>query len=747
MKKSSITTLAFLLFTFSLSVFGQEVAWRVLKYDINANLPPNPMDRNLSARVTLNLQNVGTAAGSRLTLRISDKAEVSGVTVNNAAVTFNKAQDEKSGGRAIQRIVVNMPGIQPNATTSVTINYNLKIEENSGLNAVSPVSSQFLPLSFWYPTPNSHIAVRGADFAPFNLTVNGAGSQTILATGKGSGTSFNQTLNGQPFFITGNWDALESGGVSVYLPKGATADERKRAEEIAAFTNAAKTFISGLVGNFPDAPLKIVAVRRGAGYSDSGMILLDYGAFRRQKIDSQTAMRITEAVAKTYFGNAAQIRGEGFGVIREGLPRFIATQFIEKQFGKDAADIERLRQRTTYAAVARRDIPLSLASPADDSYFAAAANKGAMIWRMLAKTIGEQQFFNTIRNQIQSGNLTLANLRTEFSAQKVFLDYALDQPTDMNLLAGLPQASGGETKVALRNLGSVDASVTVLGTTDRGEKLTVQATIPARSFGEAIFKTPSKIVRAEIDPEKFYPQTDFSDDIAPRDFNETDSILVIKRAFDKKDYAAAEKNARAAVQATPNFDEARMWLGRAFLTQGKTQEAEREFRAVLDSKLPAAQSLAWAMVGLGEIALRANQSAQAANFFNDAIRAEGEAGAVFNARLGRNNSKVAPAIDESVRAFFRQVDKAAISGRKADLDALILSGEMIRFSGGIGGQAQQWQTTLLQVDRLDENNVLAEVALNIRMLNKEPESGTAIFQLSRVGGAWRLSGVEMFEVR
>ena len=572
-------------------------------------------------------------------------------------------------------------------------------------------------------------------------------NQTLLATGKSSGTNFNQTLNGQPFFVAGNWDLVESNGISVYLPKGATADERKRAEEIAALANSAKTFVSGLVGNFPDAPLKIVAVRRGAGYSDSGMILLDYGVFRRPKIDSQTVLRITESIAKTYFGNAAQVRGEGFGVIREGLSRYIATQFIEKQFGKEAADIERLRQRTAYSAVSRRDAPLNLVSPADDFYFAAVANKGAMIWRMLAKAIGEQQLFNTVRNQMQSGNLTLATLRREVSSQKAFLDYAFDQATDMNLLAGLPQTSGGETKVALRNLGSIAATVNVVATTDRGEKLTAQVTIPAKNFGEAVFRNPSKIVRVEVDPEKFYPQLDFSDDIAPRDFNESDAILVIKRAFDKKDYPAAEKNARAALQATPNFDEARMWLGRALLAQGKNQEAEREFRSVLDVKLPAAQSVAWATVGLGEIALKANQPIQAANFFNDAIKAEAESAAVFNARAGRNISKVAPVIDESLRAFFQQFDKAATSGRKADMDALIMAGEMPRFSGGIGGQAQQWQTTLLQIDRLDENSVLAEVSLNIKMLNKDPESGTAIFQLSKVGNVWKLSGVEMFEVR
>jgi tetratricopeptide (TPR) repeat protein len=752
MKKSSIITFALLIFTFSLSIFAQDDArvaagWRVLKYDINANLPSNPADRNLSARATLNLQNIGTGAGSRLTLRIHEKAEVTSVTINNSNATFNKIADEKLGARPVQRFVVNVPNVQPNANITVTVNYNLKIEENSGLNAISPVSSQFLPLSFWYPTPNSHFASRGADFAPFSLAVNGVGGATVLSTGKASGASFNQTLNGQPFFVVGNWDAVESNGISVYLPKGASADERKRAEEIAALTNAARTYISGLLGNFPDAPLKIVAVRRGAGYSDSGMILMDYGLFRRPKIDSQTAMRISEAIAKTYLGNVSQIRGEGLGVIREGFSRFIATQFIEKQYGKESADIERLRQRAAYAAVARRDSPLSIASPADDFYFVTVANKGAMVWRMLAEAVGEQQLFNAVRNQAQQGSLNLANLRTEFSSQKPFLDYVFDQPTDMNLLAGLPQASGGETKVALRNLGSYDATVNVVATTDRGEKLTTQVTIPAKSFGEAIFRTASKVVRAEVDPEKLYPQTDFSDDIAPRDFTESDSILVIKRAYDKRDFAAAEKSARTALRATPNFDEARMWLGRALLAQGKNQEAEREFRAVLDAKLPAAQSLAWATVGLGEIALKANQPTQAANYFNEVIRAEAEAGAVFNARLGRNNSRVQSATEETVRTFFQQLDKAATSGRRAELDALILPGEMPRFSSGIGGQAQQWQTALLHIDRLDENNVLAEVGLNIKMLNKDPESGTAIFQLTRVGGAWKLSGIEMFEVR
>jgi tetratricopeptide (TPR) repeat protein len=448
-----------------------------------------------------------------------------------------------------------------------------------------------------------------------------------------------------------------------------------------------------------------------------------------------------------FLGNAIAVRGDGFGAVREGLSRYLATQFIEKQYGKDAADIERMRQRTAYAAVARRDSTLMMASPLDDFYFSSVANKGAMVWRLLAKSMGEQEFYNVLKSQAQSGTLTMQGLRPAFSGQQTLLNYAFDQPTDLNLLVGLPQPKGAETKVAVRNLGAVDAAVNVGAITDTGERLTQQVTGPAKSFGEAVFRTTAKIVRAEIDPEKYYPQLDFSDDIAPREFTESDAILVIKRAFDKKDFALAEKSARAALKINPRFDEARMWLGRALLAQEKTAEAEREFRAVIEEKLPSAQSLAWANVGLGEAALKTNQSSQASTFFNEAIKADAEATATFNARIGRNKTQANAAIDETIRTFFAQFDKAAVSGRKAEMDAMILSGEMPKFSSGIGGQAQQWETRLLQVDRIDVDHVLAEVSLNIKILNKEPETGTAIFQLSKSGSGWKLSGVEMFEVR
>jgi len=43
--------------------------------------------------------------------------------------------------------------------------------------------------------------------------------------------------------------------------------------------------------------------------------------------------------------------------------------------------------------------------------------------------------------------------------------------------------------------------------------------------------------------------------------------------------------------------------------------------------------------------------------------------------------------------------------------------------------------------------LLVETTLAIKLLNREPESGTAVFRLTKVGPAWKLSGVDIFEVR
>ncbi len=258
-------------------------------------LPQTETDRNLGAKAVLNLKNISTSPANSLTLRISQSAEVSAITINGATVDFSKREEKINEASSLQKITIRTPSVQPNGNITATVDYKLNVKENSGLNAVSFAGSQFLPLSFWYPTPTSWYYARGGDHAPYSIKINPANGLTVLSSGAESGNAFDQKLYGQPFFIAGNWDKLDSNGVSVYMPKGADAEAQKRAGELAALATEAKNYVSGLLGTAPDFPIKIVSAKRGAGFSSGGTIFVDDSVFRRSKIDSQTAMNIAEA--------------------------------------------------------------------------------------------------------------------------------------------------------------------------------------------------------------------------------------------------------------------------------------------------------------------------------------------------------------------------------------------------------------------------------------------------------------------
>lgn len=761
--RSFLALSLFISFCSSSVAWAQETggaAWLVTRFEITASVPS--ADRSLQARALLTARNVGRGAGSGLTLRIDPQAEIKSASVGGATATFRTSPEARTN---LQRVSITLPSaVAPDATVSVTLDYRLPVATNSGLEAISPVGSQFLPGSFWYPAANTSFALRGADTAPFRLTVTDAGGETVVSSGNASGATFEQTLNSQPFFLTGSWDIAEgtgdARGISAYLPKGAGGEERKQAEALMALAASARSFYAGVIGEAPDARIRLVAVRRGAGFSESGTVLLDTAAFRRAKIDSATALLVSEAVARLWLGGATTIRGEGIGVVRDGLTRYLATLFIEKQFGREAAEAERMRQRAAYASVAKRDAALSQTTPLDETYFTSVSNKGAMVWRLSERTLGREAFLGVLRAALQTGKneqngLTLASLRAALAERgganlKTVLDQGLDQSTDMDLMVGLPQQRGGQWVAALRNLGSYDAAITVAAVTASGERLTVDVNVPARNFGEAVFQTAARIVRVEVDPEKFYPQLDYANDIMPRARSTQDDLAEALGLFKRQDFAHAEAIARELRVSSARMIEARILLGRALLAQNKMDEAEKEFRAALDESLPTPATLAWGNIGLGEIALRKGQAGAAARYFNEAVRADAEYPSTLAARAGRIKAEAAaasaPAPDDSAQKFIALLDQTIKSGRKAEIDALIVPGELTGFSKGIvGSQPELWQTRVLRTEALDANRLAADVSLNVKQLGTE-QSGTAVLILARVGGGWKLADIQFFEV-
>jgi hypothetical protein len=104
-------------------------------------------------------------------------------------------------------------------------------------------------------------------------------------------------------------------------------------------------------------------------------------------------------------------------------------------------------------------------------------------------------------------------------------------------------------------------------------------------------------------------------------------------------------------------------------------------------------------------------------------------------------------VDDSARTFLAQLDQTITGGKKAELDARVISGELVRFVNGIvGTQPEIWQTRVLRTEILDANLLAADVSIRAKQLGQE-QSGTAVLILSRSGGGWKLAGIELFEVR
>jgi lipopolysaccharide biosynthesis regulator YciM len=188
------------------------------------------------------------------------------------------------------------------------------------------------------------------------------------------------------------------------------------------------------------------------------------------------------------------------------------------------------------------------------------------------------------------------------------------------------------------------------------------------------------------------------------------------------------------------------------LEQNKLDEAEKELNAALNAKLPAAKTLAWANVGLGEVSVRRNQNAQAVKYFDEAVKADVDYASNLTARNGRLKAEAAANLnkpqDEAAKIYFSAFDGAVVSKQKAQLDGLIVPGELTKFARGIvASQPETWQTRVLRTESVNANRMAVEVNLNAKVLNKEPQSGTALFILARTANGWKLAAVDLFEVR
>ena len=141
--------------------------WQVTKFDVTANVQ-QALYRTLNATATISAINVGTASGSTFTVVSIPKQALKLHRLRVSAPLRNAAETRGD----LQRVVVTLPTQSHRMVLQALPSTTYCRLRSTRLSAISPISSQFLPLSFWYPMPSTAFTLRGAGTAPFTLTVN-----------------------------------------------------------------------------------------------------------------------------------------------------------------------------------------------------------------------------------------------------------------------------------------------------------------------------------------------------------------------------------------------------------------------------------------------------------------------------------------------------------------------------------------------------------------------------------------------
>jgi tetratricopeptide (TPR) repeat protein len=784
--------------TLTTTALAQE--FEIKKYDLNARIVPEEYKVDVKARLRM-VNTSGPDLADKILLSTNDKprlsyylhakAKVEAMKVNDASVTFKTSEDVRN---SLLRVFTDITTtIAAAREFDVEFTYSVPSVDRSTSLYVSNGESLLLPASFWVPVIHTPYADHGADTAPVSMTVTAPSGLKVVSSGiRKSENAFEQSMAAQPFFVAGDYEVVTRGGesypVEVYLPRGSSEIGKQQAQRLATEAERILAFYVRYFGVAATAPFRVIATQarqlstattdtfsqtREASFATVGAVTVDDNLFRRDSLDLGTVELIAAGAARAWIDGQVLLRGRGAGMLRDALPVYLATQYLGERYGEAQRDEAFERYRRAYASIARNDAPLLMQSLLDRNYTTSVYNKGALIWRLIEKQIGQQAFDKVLRSSLSRTTVDalslnewrsplcslsrcvnlkatlLANGADRKAVDELFTNW-IDTIVLPDFAIGQPQktATGVESTVA--NFGTGDVTIMVVATTDKGAKLRQNVLVKASEYGAVTFPANTVITTIEADPDKLYLQSDYANDIFPRLPSESESFGKANLAFGKNDFATAETMAREALKASPNAPTLQALLGRALLAQNKRDEAAKIFDAVLKAEPLPIQAYGWAHLGLGEISLQMNKPADADRHFGFAAAADLDAATTIAARDGALKAERAAnaiRVPEDIRAFLQKLDAAILQSTSTAVNQFVELGSLRRFAQSlVVRKPSTWTTEALRSEEWDATRTAIDVILKIRIEGKD-YSGRAVYVVSRAGGKTLLSEVPVFDVK
>jgi hypothetical protein len=792
------TTALLVLVAAAVNAAAQEV--EVDRYNVTARIDVAASAADVRAAITIS--NLGQTPKPKLYLRLTKLAKVGGVTVNGAPAQFETADDRRVA-TLNQIIITPSSSIGAGASGTVEVSYRIEVPESSPLLHIYTGETLLSPDAVWFPMPSTVFTMYGPATAPTTVTVSfasgstnfrAASSGTFKNDASGQTFTFDQPLNSLPLIVAGSFDpplASDRGGakIEVYTQPGITAvsaDGKPPASSIAARLSEEAgriiDFYTKTLGPLPaGTTFRIISSPRAGNIVVPGALVLNQQVFRRSEIGAPVVETLADAIARMWTDGRVRLRGQeprsaqgsqpatkarSAALLRDSLPRYFSLLYFEERFGRDGARAMLSRMLWAYTPVAQsgRDLDLGTQTIALPNYTAAVLNKGPLVLRLVAETIGRDKFIASTRNLV-SGSQTRIITNAELKAglvkdggpevEKLFQQW-VESIIEPDIIVGtpLPSEKPGSQLINVRNLGTGDVTVALVAATASGKQVTTMVAVPSENITAAEIQTSEKITSVEVDPEKLIIQTNYDNDSrdlsrnalrtsAQTLFNE--SIIL----FNKGQLAEAEAKLREAIRREPGNPLLHGWLARTLASQKKMDLVGAAATAAIKIEPPFGPALGWAYLSLGQVALARNQPAEAARFLRVAVieaeEAPAQLAAIESLIQAETAAKIIPPVEESARSFIAQFD-AAVKQPTDKLSAMIVRGNLRKFAQGLAVTRQTaWTTQILHAEQIDANRVALDVGLSVRSDGRD-RAGTAVFILLRAGGDWLLEDVQLFNV-
>lgn len=773
--------------------------FEIRHYDLNATI--NVPAHSVEVQARLQLLNFSPPdmldklllAGQdkpRLTFFLNAKSKVANLTINGNEVPIRTSEDVRTN---LLRVSTDINSAIAKAREfEAVFKYTIDANDRTPFLRVSEGESFLLPPSQWFPVIHTPFGEHGADTAPFTLSVTAPAGLKVVSSGiRKSESLFEQPLAALPFFVAGDFEVLsqKSGQIEVYVGRGINEAGKKQAERLSSEAERVLTFCGKYFGAPSAAPWRAISTSgfgstsvTSDGISQSGepaftttaTLILDDSFFRRDMLDLGTSELLVSSATRAWIDGRALIRGRGNGMLRDALPIYLVARYLGERNGAPQMEAAYERYRRAYIPLARgSDAPLLQASPIDRNYTSSMFNKGALVWRLLEKELGQSNLDGVVRQALDSkpaGVVSLVEWRSPLcgaarcaNIKALLLGGGANRQTVNDIFTqwietvvvpdfavGQPQKASAGTESTIVNFGSGDFAIEVIATTDKGEAIRQTVTVKGGEYGSLRLPPDKTIVSIEADPQKLYPQKDFSNDSFPRRVSSSDLFGQANQAFSKGDLKTAEEKIREAVAGSPDSPSLLAFLGRVLLEAKKGTEAAQIFNSVLKNELPSIQAYAWAHLGLGKILAEQNKPVEAAAHFQLASAAELDAETTLAARNGTIAAEQQAGlikIPEDVRAFLKQMDSSILQGSADAVSTHVDRGNLRRFAQSLViRKPSAWTSEPTRVEDLDGNRVAVDVLLKLKIENRD-YAGRALYVLRKAGGKLLLSEVPIFDVK